>query len=76
MLEPAKTVISLCGGFAETARLAGRSEIRVRRWAYPKDRGGTGGLVPSECMVTLLRNARDAGIDLRPEHFVPADVTA
>ena len=72
MLEPANTVIEVCGGIAETARLAERSENRVRRWTYPRDRGGTGGLVPSDCQQVLLKNARAAGVDLRPEHFFPA----
>lgn len=69
MLEPAYTVITICGGFAATARMAGRSEIRVRRWTYPKERGGTGGFIPSECQQNLLDQARLNDCDLRPEHF-------
>lgn len=69
MLEPAHTVITICGGYAETARMSGRSEVRVRRWEYPKEKGGTGGLIPSDCQQTLLDAARSEGKDLRPEHF-------
>lgn len=69
MLEPAHTVITICGGYAETARMSGRSEVRVRRWEYPKEKGGTGGLIPSDCQQTLLDAARAEGKDLRPEHF-------
>lgn len=69
MMNPAKTVIERCGGIAATARLAERSENRVRRWTYPRHKGGTDGLIPSDCQVALLRNARLEGIDLRPEHF-------
>jgi len=69
MLEPAKTVIEVCGGVSETARLSGRSEIRVRRWAYTKEKGGTGGLVPSDAAATLLKNAKGEGLALEPDHF-------
>ena len=69
MLEPAYTVITICGGFAATAAMAGRSEVRVRRWTYPKAKGGTGGLIPAESQHQLLDEARRQGKDLRPEHF-------
>lgn len=69
MLEPAHTVITICGGYAEAARMSGRSEVRVRRWEYPKDKGGTGGLIPTECQQTLLDAARGEGKPLRPDHF-------
>lgn len=72
MLEPANTVITICGGFAATARMAARSEVRVRRWTYPKEKGGTGGLIPSDCQQVLLDVARSQGMDLRPEHFFTA----
>lgn len=69
MLEPAHTIIQICGGFAKTATMAGRSEIRIRRWTYPKEKGGTGGLVPTDCQQRLLDAAKQGNIDLRPEHF-------
>lgn len=72
MLEPAHTVITICGGYAETARMSGRSEVRVRRWEYSKEKGGTGGLIPSDCQQTLLDAARAEGKCLRPEHFFAA----
>lgn len=75
MLEPARTVIEICGGFAATARLADRDTTRVHRWTYPKERGGTGGLIPADCQVALLKAAKDAGIDLRPEHFFTSSPT-
>jgi hypothetical protein len=68
-MEPAQTIITICGGFAAVAEMVERSEIRVRRWTYPKDRGGTDGLIPSDCQGRLLAAARSRGIDLRPEHF-------
>lgn len=74
MMEPARTVIQICGGYAETARLAGRSEVRIRRWEYPKEKGGTGGLIPAECQQKLLDAARAEGKDLRPAHFFLDDM--
>ena len=76
MCEPAKTIIQICGGYAATALLAGRSEARVRRWEYPKARGGSDGLIPSDCQQVLLAAARRAGIDLRPDHFFPDPTSA
>lgn len=70
MMEPAHTVITICGGFAAVADMTGRHEVNVRRWTYPKTQtGGTGGRIPSDCQELLLNEARARGIDLRPEHF-------
>lgn len=71
MMEPANTIIKLCGGFSEVARMTQRSEVRVRRWAYPKERGGTGGLIPADCQAPLLKAAVKKGIPLTPAHFFP-----
>lgn len=68
-LDPAHSVITKCGGFAAVAEMTGRSAIRVRRWAYPREKGGTGGLIPAECQVLLLHAAPARGVDLRPEDF-------
>jgi hypothetical protein len=73
MMEPAQTVINKCGGFAAAAEMAERSEVRVRRWTYSKDKGGTGGLIPAESQVRLLAAAKARGLDLRPEHFFLPD---
>jgi hypothetical protein len=70
MLEPAKTVIDICGGPGAAAEMAGVHKTNVYRWTYPKTkRGGTGGLIPSDKQPILLSEARRRGIDLRPEHF-------
>lgn len=71
MLEPANSIIILCGGFAAVSDMTGRSEVRVRRWTYPKCRGGTGGLIPADCQQVLMAAARERGIPLRPSHFFP-----
>lgn len=70
-MEPANTIIELCGGFGAVAEMTGRSEIRVRRWTYPKDRGGTDGLIPSDCAKALMGEAAKRGLPLLPSHFFP-----
>lgn len=70
-LDPAHSVIAKCGGFDAVAEMTGRSAVRIRRWAYPRARGGTGGLIPAECQILLLQAAPARGIDLRPEDFFP-----
>lgn len=69
MLNPAAKIIELCGGYKVVAEMVGRDHTRVLRWTYPKDRGGTGGVIPSDIQQKLLDAARRRGVDLRPEHF-------
>jgi hypothetical protein len=69
LLEPANTVITICGGVTEVARITGRSEIRVRRWGYPKSRGGSDGLIPSDIQQVLMDFARENDVPLQAEHF-------
>ncbi len=76
MMNPAERVIEICGGVTAVAHMVGRSEMPVRRWTYPKERGGTGGLIPSAMQTVLLERARAQGIDLRPEHFFPEHLVA
>lgn len=71
MMEPAKTIIDICGGFKAVAEMTGRDETRVRRWTYAKCKGGTNGLIPSEMASLLMREARAKGIPLKPCHFFP-----
>lgn len=68
-MEPASSIIELCGGFSAVAEMVGRSEIQVRKWTYPKERGGTDGLIPNTCQATLLEGAEKRGIALTPAHF-------
>lgn len=69
MLEPAATVISICGGVDATAALVERDPSRVRRWGYPTERGGTGGFIPSQLQQRLLDAAGKKGLPLEPKHF-------
>lgn len=69
MMDPAKTVIEICGGIRAVAQMTRRDETRVRRWTYPKERGGTDGLIPADVQRVLVVEAAARGIDLRPHHF-------
>jgi len=71
-MEPAKNIIELCGGVDAVAGIVGRDVTRIRRWTYPKERGGTGGLIPSDCAQVLMSAAVILKLPLKPEHFFPA----
>lgn len=46
-----------------------RSRQRVYCFTYPRARGGTDGNIPAKDQQIILRCARAAGIDLKPEDF-------
>ena len=69
----AQHIIQKCGGPAVIANWADISVQSVYRWTYPRERGGTGGLIPSEHQYPLLEKARAAGIDLSPADFFPSN---
>jgi hypothetical protein len=71
----AEHVITKCGqgsrtdGVKAIAVWVNRTTKTVYCWAYPRTRGGTDGLIPADLQPTILRCARAAGIDLKPEDF-------
>jgi hypothetical protein len=67
--SPAEVVIAIMGGDDAVAGIIGRHRTTVTRWRQPREKGGTGGLVPAEHQQPLLDEARRIGKDLRPEHF-------
>lgn len=48
-----------------------RTPSAIYRWTYPKERGGSGGLVPTGAVMDVKRAATYAGITLRPEDWDP-----
>lgn len=75
MLDPAKTVIEICGGSRAVSQMVSRNISNVIRWGYPKAKRGGGGRIPSDVQPILLAEARKRGIALRPEHFfLPEEV--
>lgn len=65
----AENVISKCGGHRVVAEMLGIHVSRVYRFTHSKERGGTGGIIPSRHQSTLLTEARRRGIDLSPSDF-------
>lgn len=73
-MNVAQKIIKKCGGPAKVAEMVGVHVSRVHRWTYPKQRGGTDGLIPTQQQQALLDAARERGIDLTPEDFFDAPV--
>lgn len=69
MQTSASRIIEKCGGHEAVAAMAGVHVTRVFRWTYPKERGGTGGIIPHRHQQTLLCKAREQGIALDPADF-------
>lgn len=44
----------------------------IYRWTYPKEKGGTGGVIPTRALPILIRAARYAGIFIDIEDLYPA----
>lgn len=70
-MEPAKQIISLCGGVAVVSEWVGLNRTSVLRWTHPRSRGGTDGLIPSKHQTALLAKARENGVKLAPVDFFP-----
>lgn len=62
-------VIEKCGGAAKVAEMTGVHVSRVYRWTHAKEKGGSAGVIPSRHQQTLLREARERGIELSPADF-------
>jgi len=76
MQDIAARVIEKCGGHQAVAEITGVHISRVHRWTYPKDRGGTDGVIPTGHQQTLLSEAVKRGIDLSPEDFFDSEAAA
>lgn len=72
MSNPAQAVIEKFGGPSKVAELCKCDISRVHRWTYPKDRGGSGGIIPTKQQNVLLSLAHANGVELtRDEFFHP-----
>ena len=48
-----------------------RTRSTLYRWTYPRERYGTGGLIPASAMPSVLQAARLHGIVIRAEDLYP-----
>lgn len=75
-MTPAERIIDKFKGEANVAKAAGVDVSRVHRWRYSKERGGTGGVIPTRHQQNLLDHARESGIDLSPADFFDSEASA
>lgn len=70
-LEPAKSVIAKIGGVEKVSEITDKHVSRVYRWMYPKERGGTGGMIPQGDIPALIAYARANDIQISADDFFP-----
>ncbi|WP_374828713.1 hypothetical protein [Paenochrobactrum pullorum] len=70
-MEPAKTIILCLGGSSSVAAIVGVHRTRVWNWMRPKEKGGTGGVIPFKHAPLLIAVAHQRGIDLTADDFLP-----
>lgn len=70
MIEPASTIITRFGGSGPLSRRLGLDRSAVHRWALPRHRGGSDGLVPAKYHQRLLTMATAEGIALTAADLV------
>ena len=68
-LNPAKSIITKLGGVEAVADVTGKHVSRVYRWMYPRERGGTGGVIPHDDARKLMAAAADRGVEIDPAEF-------
>jgi hypothetical protein len=74
--EPANTIITKFKGLKPLAEVTNVKAHTVMRWRMPKEKGGTGGVVPHWHIPAILAAARERGLDIRPSDFAPVLETA
>lgn len=70
-MEPAQTIIRSLGGPNAVAKIAGVHRTRVSNWMRGKDVGGTGGMVPFKHVPAIIAAAKDKGVELSADDFLP-----
>jgi monoamine oxidase len=75
-MEPAFNIVTRLGGPSVVARIAGVHRTRVSNWMRPKEKGGTGGRIPQDHHRSLLEYAREHGVALTAEDFIPNERVA
>lgn len=69
MSNIAETIVKKCGGAKVVSDWLRVDISRVYRWTYPKNKGGSDGVIPARRQADLLRKARENGIELDPSDF-------
>jgi putative alpha-1,2-mannosidase len=69
MTNIASKIIERFGGAPKVAEIVGTERTAVYKWTYPRERGGSDGLIPSKYHAILLRAAKERKLKLKPEDF-------
>ena len=64
----AKNIIDKFGGIKALAEAIGKDPATIYRWTYPKEKGGTGGIVPSSATLIIQHAADQHNISLIEEN--------
>ena len=70
-MEPARTIIEKLGGVTVVSEITGTAYTAPYRWQHSKERGGTGGVIPLKHHRVLMEAAREKGVLLSAEDFLP-----
>ena len=76
MLQPAHDIIAALGGNAAVGKRCNVARATVWKWSQPKERGGTGGIIPGEHANTIIEAGREIGLDVPLSTFVPGATEA
>lgn len=71
MFTQAQKIIDKFGGAPRLASALRCDVSAIYKWNYPKEKGGTDGLVPSSTMPEVIRAADVLGIELSSEDLDP-----
>jgi hypothetical protein len=72
-MEPAASIIKTLGGPSRVAEIVGVHRTRVSNWMRAKAVGGTGGRIPQNHHIAILRAAREQGKDITAESLLQQD---
>jgi hypothetical protein len=69
-MEPADSIIAKFGGPSRVAGIVNVHRTRVSNWKRPREKGGTGGIIPQRYHRPLLDYAAEQSIFLTAEEFL------
>lgn len=71
MHKIAERIVKKLGGAYKVAEMLHCSPQAVYKWCYPREYGGTGGLIPHRRQLELMLVAKLHGFELTAEDFFP-----
>lgn len=79
MITQAERILGLFGGASRLHRILrglgrGKNVATYYKWTYPKEKGGCGGQIPTQCWPDILLAARVEGIHITSEDMDPRAV--